>query len=157
MNPYTSLPAGFWAVYGIVILLLLVSIWRIFVKMGQPGWKAIIPIYSTWVLIKTLRKPASWFWIIFLGAVLTVGLSVYVQTQSLAQAAAGTYMSGGLIFASLAVFAAAIVLLVYEIMLYHALSKAFGHEAGFTVGLILLSFVFFPILAFGSSRFERKE
>jgi hypothetical protein len=33
------------------------------------------------------------------------------------------------------------------------LSKSFGKEEGFTVGLILLGFVFFPILGFGDARY----
>jgi hypothetical protein len=33
----------------------------------------------------------------------------------------------------------------------HALSKSFGKDTGFTVGLILLSFIFYPILAFDKS------
>ena len=34
------------------------------------------------------------------------------------------------------------------------LAKSFGKGGGFTVGLILLGFIFFPILAFGSSEYE---
>jgi hypothetical protein len=36
----------------------------------------------------------------------------------------------------------------------HLLSKSFGKEAGFTVGLILLGFVFYPILAFGDAEYQ---
>jgi hypothetical protein len=34
------------------------------------------------------------------------------------------------------------------------LAKSFGKGAGFGVGLVLLSFVFFPILGFGSARYQ---
>jgi hypothetical protein len=51
----------------------------------------------------------------------------------------------------------AIVVLVYSIKVIHALSKAFGHDAGFTVGLVLLPIIFLPILAFGDSRFRLEE
>jgi uncharacterized protein DUF5684 len=47
-----------------------------------------------------------------------------------------------------------IVSLVIAIMVYHDLSKSFGHGVGFTIGLILLPFVFLPILGFGSSRYQ---
>ena len=46
-----------------------------------------------------------------------------------------------------------IVSLVILIIVYNDLSKSFGKGTGFTVGLILLSFVFFPILAFGPARY----
>ena len=36
------------------------------------------------------------------------------------------------------------------ISVVHGLSKAFGKGAGFTLGLILLPFIFYPLLAFSS-------
>jgi len=33
------------------------------------------------------------------------------------------------------------------------LSKSFGKTEGFTAGLVLLPFIFFPILAFGDARY----
>lgn len=39
----------------------------------------------------------------------------------------------------------------------HGLSKAFGKDVGFTVGLILLPIVFYPILAFGDARYVYNE
>ena len=40
-----------------------------------------------------------------------------------------------------------------QIIFYNKLAKAFGHGAGFTVGLIFLNVIFLLILAFGSSRY----
>jgi hypothetical protein len=39
------------------------------------------------------------------------------------------------------------------IVLKYKVSKAFGHDLEFSLGLILLPFIFWPILAFGSSRY----
>ena len=36
---------------------------------------------------------------------------------------------------------------------YNMLSKSFGKDEGFTVGLVLLSFIFFPVLGFGDARY----
>ncbi|MGN1095283.1 MAG: DUF5684 domain-containing protein [Eubacteriales bacterium] len=36
----------------------------------------------------------------------------------------------------------------------HGVSKSFGHGAGFTVGLILLTIIFQLILSFGSSEYR---
>ena len=33
------------------------------------------------------------------------------------------------------------------------ISKSFGHDEGFTVGLLLLGIIFWPILGFGSSKY----
>ena len=40
--------------------------------------------------------------------------------------------------------------IVIMIIVMHALSKSFGQDGGFTVGLVLLGVVFIPILGFGS-------
>lgn len=42
---------------------------------------------------------------------------------------------------------------VFAIWLTNLISKSFGKDEGFTIGLILLSFIFWPILAFGSARY----
>ena len=50
-----------------------------------------------------------------------------------------------------------VVNLVIAIMVYHSLSKAFGHGVGFTLGLIFLRFIFIPILGFGDSTYTTPE
>ena len=42
---------------------------------------------------------------------------------------------------------------VVAIICMHKLSKAFGHGVGFTLGLLCLPYVFYPILAFGKSQY----
>ncbi len=44
-----------------------------------------------------------------------------------------------------------IVNLVYAIWLTNMVSKSFGKDEGFTVGLIFLGFIFWPILGFGNA------
>jgi hypothetical protein len=48
-------------IYAVIGILMLVTGWKLFVKMGKPGWNAIIPIYSTYVLVQALNKPMWWF------------------------------------------------------------------------------------------------
>lgn len=40
---------------------------------------------------------------------------------------------------------------VFVVWLYNLMSKSFGKEEGFTVGMILLPFIFWPILGFGNA------
>jgi uncharacterized membrane protein YoaK (UPF0700 family) len=47
-----------------------------------------------------------------------------------------------------------IVSIVVSCMVMHELSKAFGKGIGFTVGLIFLPFIFFPILGFGDATYR---
>ncbi len=53
----------------------------------------------------------------------------------------------------LVLFIIPIVNYVFIIWTYNMLSKSFGKEEGFTVGLVLLGIVFFPILAFGDAQY----
>jgi hypothetical protein len=45
--------------------------------------------------------------------------------------------------------------IIMLIITYHGISKAFGKDAGFTVGLLLLPFIFWPILAFGKATYTK--
>jgi hypothetical protein len=44
--------------------------------------------------------------------------------------------------------------IIFLIMIYHGISVNFGKDTGFTVGLVLLPVIFFPILAFGSATYR---
>ncbi len=44
--------------------------------------------------------------------------------------------------------------LVASIKLLHDLSKSFGKGVGYTLGLFFLSFIFIPILGFGSAQYR---
>ena len=46
--------------------------------------------------------------------------------------------------------------IVAAIMIWHAVSLNFGKDAGFTVGLVLLGFIFVPILGFGDAVYKGK-
>lgn len=77
MEPYESVETGglmaamgaLAFVYFAVILLILVSMWKIFVKAGKPGWAAIVPIYNMIVLLEIVNKPIWWFIMFFIPLV----------------------------------------------------------------------------------------
>ena len=110
-----SAMSSFFIVFGIIILaivvLVIVSMWKVFEKAGQPGWAAIVPIYHQIILTKIIGKP-GWWAILLLIPYLNI---------------------------------------IFLIWSYNLLSKSFGKDTGFTVGLVLLGIVFFPILAFDKS------
>jgi hypothetical protein len=98
----------------VVLIIVLVGIWKMYEKAGEPGWKSIIPIYSWVVMAKIAGKPAWWV-VLFLIPI--------VQFYAI-------------------------------ITMFHGISTKFGKGAGFTVGLVLLGFIFFPILGFGDAVYE---
>ena len=50
--------------YIAVIVLMIMSAWKINTKAGQPGWACFIPIYSTLISLKIARVP--WWWILLM-------------------------------------------------------------------------------------------
>jgi hypothetical protein len=116
---------------GIILIVVLISMWKIFTKAGRPGWEGIIPIYNIYVMItEIIGKPVKWFYYILGGIILSfipfVGILV------------------------------SIALLVIMIIILNDLAKAFGKGVGFTVGLVLLGIIFYPILAFGPAQYQGK-
>ena len=46
-----------------------------------------------------------------------------------------------------------IVNIIFLIIITHRLSVVFGHGAEFTLGILILPFIFLPIIAFGDSKY----
>jgi ABC-type sulfate transport system permease subunit len=47
-----------------------------------------------------------------------------------------------------------LVNIIFGIWAVNLLSKSFGKNEGFTIGLIFLPFIFYPILGFGDAKYE---
>ncbi len=47
-------------VYILLLAVLIVAMWKIFVKAGKPGWASIVPIYSVVVLLEIVGRPVWW-------------------------------------------------------------------------------------------------
>ena len=46
---------------GVLVgVLMIVSMWKVFSKAGQPGWAAIIPIYNIYIMCKIAGRPGWW-------------------------------------------------------------------------------------------------
>ena len=52
-------------IFGLLVaLLLIVAMWKVFTKAGQPGWASIIPIYNIYIWCKIVGRP--WWWILLM-------------------------------------------------------------------------------------------
>lgn len=76
----SSLPGWVYFVLFAAIIIMIVSMWRLFTKAGQPGWAAIIPIYNTIVLLKIAGRPAWWF-LLFLLPVVSIIVAAVVYYE----------------------------------------------------------------------------
>src|SRR5207245_3580957 len=54
-------PSPLSMIVGLLIaLLLIVAMWKVFTKAGQPGWASIIPIYNLYIWCKMVGRPGWW-------------------------------------------------------------------------------------------------
>ena len=111
-------------------IFLLIAIIKVYMKAGRKGWEAIIPFYSTFIYFRIIKL--SWWWL--LTFVVIFGLLLFKQTV----------LIGNLLHMGFSVF------------LFDRLANRFGRGGWFTLGLVLLPFVFFPILAWGKSKYIKK-
>ncbi|MFZ0544368.1 MAG: DUF5684 domain-containing protein [Candidatus Promineifilaceae bacterium] len=49
----------------IFAILLIASLWKVFVKAGQPGWAAIVPFYNAYVMQEIVGREIWWLAIFF--------------------------------------------------------------------------------------------
>lgn len=132
---------GFIVVVAIIALVFLVleivANWKIFIKAGEDGWKAIIPYYNSFITFK-IGGNTMYFWIWLAASVLNYILSAISDSGFVGILAS---------LCSLAVF-------VMYVLREYNIAKAFGKGIGFTVGLVLLNPIFRMILGFGSAEYQ---
>ena len=52
-------------IFGLLIaLLIIVAMWKVFTKAGEPGWASIIHIYNIYVWCKIVGRP--WWWMLLM-------------------------------------------------------------------------------------------
>ena len=101
----------------VIAVIMIIALWKVFTKAGQPGWASIIPIYNAYVMLQIAGKPGWWLLLMFIP----------------------------------------LVNIVIAIIMIANISTNFGKGGGFTVGLILLPIIFYPMLAFGNAEYQQIE
>jgi len=41
-------------------VVLIIGLWKVYVKAGQPGWAVLIPFYNVYILLKIAGRPGWW-------------------------------------------------------------------------------------------------
>lgn len=95
-----------------LVVLMFAGMYAAFVKAGQPGWGAIVPIYNLYLMCKIADRPGWW---VLLFLIPFVGL-------------------------------------VVMIVVTWGIARTFDKGIGYTLGLTILPFVFWPMLGFGPAQ-----
>lgn len=134
----TLLLAGIGTMFILIVgwyILQVIAYWKIFVKAGEPGWKAIIPFYNTYTQYKFTWNIRA-FWIVLIGGI--VGAVLQEATDGIAS------LLGSLIL---------LIVAIFNIISLNKLARAFGHGVGFTIGLFFLNPIFMLILGFSGDEY----
>ena len=92
-----GLGIGFTILWFAMVLLVIASLWKIFVKAGKPGWAAIVPIYNIIVLLEITGKPVWWV-ILFLIPIVNLVIAIILSISLAKSFGKGTGFGLGLAF-----------------------------------------------------------
>ncbi|MFZ1483815.1 MAG: DUF5684 domain-containing protein [Candidatus Saccharimonadales bacterium] len=68
----------FIALYFFVLALMIVSMWKIFEKAGEEGWKAIVPFYNSYTLFRIAGRN-GWGFLLALIPIVNVVVAVMIS------------------------------------------------------------------------------
>lgn len=129
-----GLSRGLLSIVGLIWMIAeLVGTWKLFVKMGEPGWKCLIPFYGEYTRYKRIWNTRMYWWSL---------------VAALAFSLISNMFDNGVLSLLFALPA-----FVINCMAANKLAKSFEQGTGFTIGLILLESVFVVILGFGAYRY----
>ncbi|MGZ8583417.1 MAG: DUF5684 domain-containing protein, partial [Actinomycetota bacterium] len=86
-----------WLLYVAFFVVYLVAAWIVYTKAGEEGWKALIPIYNIWVLLKIVGRP-GWWLLLFLIPIVNFVIWVIISIDLAKSFGKGTGFALGLIF-----------------------------------------------------------
>lgn len=106
--------------------------WKVYGKLGMPGWYSLIPVYADYKLCERVHRTdeGKTFLMAYLIVLICSWVFCWVDTVGVLLALAQ---------------------LVMDIIVLNDMSRAFGKETGYTIGLVIFGFVFWTMLGFGTS------
>ena len=132
----------FLVICGVLLVITIVGYWKVFEKMGEPGWKAIIPIYSNWVIFQRCAEVRQVFWVYCVAVVVEVvaNFGIFGSTFSLGiEDWARTIACGT------------------ELYMFFEMARCFGKSWRDGIGMWILEFVYIPRLGFDASEYRGRH
>ncbi len=151
--------AGFFAIFMIMFFVLillslipniirLIGQWKVFTKAGKGGWEVLIPYYNIYTEFK-ISGVSPWFLLIYLLPIIL--MPFYFITGFTSGVIEGTTGSPNLflsVFPDIINILVCLVSLGLSVYSSFKLAIAFGKGVGYTVGLIFVPWIFYPIIGF---------
>ncbi len=141
-----SLAIGFFlivlAIVIAILVIIVISNWKILTKANEEGWKALIPFYNKWTLCEVVGL--SPYWVIELLVVQALYLFI------------DQVLEGSFIVTSLS-WLVSLNSLYFNVVYSLSLAKSFGKDKSFGILTIFFPEITLPMLAFGKSEYIGKN
>lgn len=141
-----SLAIGFFlivlAIVIAILVIIVISNWKILTKANEEGWKALIPFYNKWTLCEVVGL--SPYWVIELLVVQALYLFI------------DQVLEGSFIVTSLS-WLVSINSLYFNVVYSLSLAKSFGKDKSFGILTVFFPVITLPMLAFGKSEYVGKN
>ena len=138
MEKLAPIIGEFRVVFFFTLIFVMIIRAGIFKKAGKSPWLSLIPIYGDYVYYGFVMD-MPWLGLITWIVPFLVGKNNIISVNSII----------GII----------LLLLVFIIRIFgeYYLAKRFGEGVGFALGLIFIPYIFYPLLAFGTSKYHPIE
>lgn len=141
-----SLAIGFFlivlAIVIAILVIIVISNWKILTKANEEGWKALIPFYNKWTLCEVVGL--SPYWVIELLVVQALYLFI------------NQVLEGSFIVTSLS-WLVSLNSLYFNVVYSLSLAKSFGKDKSFGILTVFFPVITLPMLAFGKSEYVGKN
>ena len=148
-------------------ILTAIGLSQIFKKANIESWKAFIPFYNTYHMVKLVNRSEKFFWalvipwVLLAGFVLLVGLPLIDTIYFRGQLGLPALLPLGGLETAIATgalsFLAFIITFPLLCILQNDIAKSFGKGVGTAIGLIFLAPIFTLILGFGNATYTKIE
>ncbi len=141
-----SLAIGFFlivlAIVIAILVIIVISNWKILTKANEEGWKSLIPFYNKWTLCEVVGL--SPYWVIELLVVQALYLFI------------DQVLEGSFIVTSLS-WLVSLNSLYFNVVYSLSLAKSFGKDKSFGILTVFFPVITLPMLAFGKSEYVGKN
>lgn len=127
----------------VLVILIVISDWKILTKAGEKGWKALIPFYNVFVSHHIVGMKHIWFILEMIIWTIETVIAAFVEFP--------------LWFELMFLIFTIAFTLASEAVHVNKLCNCFGKGIFFKIGMFFIPYVFPMILAFGSARFNKPE
>lgn len=151
-----------------MIVITFIAAWKVHAKAGLPGWSGILPYYNYYVRAETCGN-VDLFWksLKFIGLTFGIGILgsiILTATGAISAIAMVGSEAGGALGFIVTILLSAVIVIASIVMMIIAIIQLikidaqfvahFGKSMGFAIGMALLPYIFYPILAWGKATWD---